>query len=159
MSYPPPRYHGNLGEKTAWLRPDDADHDLTYDSGVTIDFLATGAKTDQGFGLYRYTFGPKVGGPGPHFHRGYSESFYVLDGTVEFHDGDDWKPAGTGDFLHIPPGAIHGFRNVEGVPASMLLLFAPGAPREEYFAGLTSLGSMGEAEMLDFFLRHDNHWL
>ena len=35
----------------------------------------------------------------------------------------------TGDFLFVPEGGIHGFRNESGAPASMLLLFAPGAPR------------------------------
>ena len=28
---------------------------------------------------------------------------------------------------------MHGFRNESGEPASMLILFTPGAPREDYF--------------------------
>ena len=38
----------------------------------------------------------------------------------------------------------------------MLILFTPGAPREQYFEGLASLGSMSEDERAAFFRAHDN---
>jgi hypothetical protein len=42
----------------------------------------------------------------------------------------------------------------------MLILFAPGAPREGYFEGLVAgLGDLSEEERADFFVRHDNYWL
>ncbi len=44
------------------------------------------------------------------------------------------------DFLYVPPGGIHGFRNEADEPASILMLFAPGAPREYYFEGLRRAG-------------------
>ena len=59
-------------------------------------------------------------------------------------------------------GGIHDFRNESGEPASMLLHFAPGAPREGYFEGLAEWGRTGrpsDAEVADFYLRHDNVWL
>ena len=59
-------------------------------------------------------------------------------------------------------GGIHGFRNESGEPASMRLHFAPGAEREGYFEGLAEWARNGrpsEAEVADFYLRHDNHWL
>jgi hypothetical protein len=62
----------------------------------------------------------------------------------------------------VPPGGIHGFRNESGEPASMLLHFAPGAPREGYFEGLAKFavsGQPSDAEMAEFYLRHDNTWL
>ncbi|HEY6594335.1 MAG TPA: cupin, partial [Asanoa sp.] len=64
-----------------------------------------------------------------------------------------------GDFLYVPEGGIHAFRNESGEPASMLILFAPGAPREGYFEGIRELARMSEEEKQDFYLRHDNHWL
>ena len=42
-------------------------------------------------------------------------------------------------FLFVPEGGIHAFKNESGEPASMLLLFAPGAPREDYFETLAEL--------------------
>ena len=76
-------------------------------------------------------------------------------------DGREWVRAGAGDFVHVPPGGIHGFRNEDG-PAEMLLHFAPGAPREAYFAGLADRASGAEwtPEQEDaFMLEHDNIWL
>ena len=34
--------------------------------------------------------GPSRSGPDPHFHRTFSESFYVLAGTVRIYDGSRW---------------------------------------------------------------------
>jgi hypothetical protein len=64
--------------------------------------------------------------------------------------------------VHVPEGGIHGFRNESGEPASMLLHFVPGAPREEYFEGMADLAVTGrpsDEEMAAFYLRHDNVWL
>ena len=75
---------------------------------------------------------------------------------------DTWfgrEGAETLGFVHVPEGGIHGFRNESGKPASMLLHFAPGAPREGYFEGLPNLGKMSDEERADFFLKHDNFWL
>ena len=58
---------------------------------------------------------------------------------------------------------MHGFRNESGEAASMLILFAPGAPREAYFEGLVELGSMdvtpSAEEMAEFYHKHDTYWV
>ena len=44
----------------------------------------------------------------------------------------------------------------------MLLLFAPGAPREEYFETLAEVASgrvLSEEERIEFYLKHDTYWL
>ena len=160
MSYPDPVYDGP-GEASAFLRVDGTPADLGAAPGNTVDYLATHTATAGAFGLYRWHFGPHVSGPDPHFHRTISESFYILSGEVRIHDGNDWRTTRSGDFVHVPPGGIHGFRNESGEPASMLLLFTPGAPREEYFETLFAGGTadMTEDEKAAFFLRHDNYWL
>ena len=162
MTYPDPVYHGTDGEQSASIRPTDAPHDLEYRNGGTVDYLATGGTTSGAFGLYRWNFGTGRTGPDPHFHRTISESFFILDGTVTIYDGSDWVETRAGDFAHVPPGGIHGFRNDSGATASMLLLFTPGAPREEYFETLKKLGeglTMSDQERDAFFAAHDNIWL
>jgi mannose-6-phosphate isomerase-like protein (cupin superfamily) len=127
-----------------------------------VHYLATTASTNGQFGLYRWDFGTTVSGPDPHFHRSISESFFILSGTVRLYDGRSWTEAKPGDFLFIPEGGIHAFKNESGEPASMLLLFAPGAPREDYFETLAELANgrtMDAEEKAEFFARHDNHWL
>ncbi len=159
MSYPEPRYRGGGGEISATYRPGDHAPELAYPNGNTVHYLATGGSTQGEFGLYRWEMGPDPSGPGPHFHRSISESFYVLSGTVRIFDGARWIDTTPGDFVHVPVGGIHAFRNESGAPASMLLHFAPGAPREGYFEGLLDLDLLPEEARAEFFLRHDNIWL
>jgi mannose-6-phosphate isomerase-like protein (cupin superfamily) len=162
MSYPPPLYTGDTGEASAVLRPDASEPDLVYDNGNRVHYLSTGASTGGLFGLYRWEFSGARSGPSPHFHRTLAESFYILTGEVHVYDGHGWKPARPGDYLHVPPGGVHGFRNESGEVASMLLHFAPGAPREAYFEGLARLAtgeSMTAAERQEFMDLHDNHWV
>ena len=162
MSYPQERYHGAAGEVSAWMRPAGQAPELGRPEGNQVHYLATTEQTGGEFGLYRWDFGPQVSGPDPHFHRTISESFFILSGTVRLFDGKDWVDTTAGDFLHVPVGGIHGFRNESGERASMLLLFAPGAPREDYFETLFDAArreAMAEQERTEFFLRHDNHWV
>ena len=155
--YPPDLYRGTTGEVSAWMRPADRPPDTVSGAGVTCEFLATGEQTAGRFGLYRWTFGQEATGPGPHFHRSISEQFYVLSGTVEVYDGRSWVTAGAGDFLYVPEGGLHGFRGSGG--ASMLLMFAPGGPREDYFETLARGEPMTEQERVEFMLRHDTFWV
>ena len=48
---------------------------------------------------------PKAGGAGGHFHRTFSEAFYVLDGAPSFWNGETWTTAGPGFYLHVPKAA------------------------------------------------------
>jgi len=158
MSYPEPRYLGDGGEVSAVYRQSGQEPELTGKASRT-SYLATGASTSAQFGLYRWDFTGPPSGPDPHYHRSISESFFILDGTVRLYDGKRWVDATKGDFLFVPEGGVHAFRNESGQAASMLLLFAPGAPREDYFERLGELSTMSEEERAEFFLRHDTFWL
>lgn len=159
MSYPPRLYEGSGGERSAWHRPVDTEPDIVYPNGNSAHYLATGEQTGGLLGLYKWNMGPEPSGPGPHFHRTISESFYVLTGTVSIFDGNEWIESVPGDYVYVPPGGIHGFRNESGAPASMLILFAPGAPREPYFEGLIGLGEKTAVEQAEFMEYHDNLWV
>lgn len=162
MSYPDPVYLGSGGEVTASFRPATTPPELPRPNGAA-SFLATGAGTDGRFGLYRWDMGPEPAGAQPHFHRTFSESFFVLSGSVQLHRGDGWSDSGPGDFAYVPEGGIHGFRNQSGEPASLLILFAPGAPREAYFEGLVEIAEgrwhPTEEEMQAFLEEHDNLYI
>jgi mannose-6-phosphate isomerase-like protein (cupin superfamily) len=158
LPYPKDRYTGATGEASATLRPDATPGEIKR-GALTARYLATGASTDGQFGLYRWEMGPGRGGPDPHFHRSISESFYVLSGMVRLHDGRGWVDGRPGDFLYVPQGGVHGFRNESGEPASMLILFTPGAPREDYFERVHTVGQMSEEDRDEFFRRHDTFWV
>ena len=82
MSYPPPQHFAN-GEATARFRPADTAPELPRPGGAA-SYLATGATTGGKFGLYRWDMGPEPAGADAHFHRTFTESFFVLSGTVRF---------------------------------------------------------------------------
>lgn len=160
MSYPPPAYVGDRGEVTATYRPHGHQPELVYTAtGNRVHYLATGASTGGRFGLYRWEMEAGQSGPDPHFHRALTESFYVLTGTVAIFDGRRWIDTKPGDWVHVPEGGIHGFKNRSRAPASMLLHFAPGAPREEYFEHLPDLRAQPDHQRSAFFARHDTFWL
>lgn len=75
--------------------------------------------------------------------------------------GDRWIDTTAGDFLYVPQGGVHAFRNTSGKPASLLLLFTPGAPREAYFEELAEIAASGrrlsDEEWTDLYLRHDQY--
>ena len=164
MCYPEPKYPGANAEISAVLRRSGQPCNPEIGHGGTkVHYLATGPATGGEFGLCRWDFTGPPSGPDPHFRKTISESFYILSGTVRHYDGKRWADAAPGDFLFVSEGGIHGFRNESGEPASMFLLFAPGAPREEYFETLAEWALTGDRpsaeERAEFMLRHDTYWL
>lgn len=157
----PVDYQGQTGEVNADYLPAGQSRTIQYKSGVLASLIATGDTTDGDLGLFQWDMPAQAGGPGPHFHRRFSESFYVLSGTVRLYNGTSWISAAAGDFLHVPRGGVHGFRNDSDAAASMLILFAPGAPRERYFTELAELAmsgrTMSDAERVEFLARHDQY--
>ena len=155
------RYAAEAGEASAVLRSAVAPPDLVMGTTAAVHHLATGTSTQGSFGLYRWEMPGPPNGPSAHFHRTLSESFYVLSGTVRLYDGRRWVDAAAGDFLYVPPGGVHAFRNDSGEPASMLLLFAPGAPREAYFAELAEIAASGRqldgSQWAELYARHDQY--
>ena len=113
------------------------------------------------YSLYRFDMAPRSGGPGPHVHRTFAESFVVLSGEVELFDGNSWTTGQPGDHLYIPEGVVHAFRHRSEEPASVLVLSAPAAPREAYFVELQELFDSGRQpsteEYLAFLARHDTY--
>lgn len=159
MSYPPPLYDGVSGEVSAHVVRADLEPAVVYPNGNQVFYLAQDTQTAGTFGLYRWEFAGPESGPGAHFHRTITESFYVLEGTVTIFDGKAWTRCRAGDFAHVPAGGIHGFRNEDGA-ASMLLHFAPGAPREAYFEALAEGIADFDEDARDRFMReHDNTWV
>jgi len=150
-------YSGD-GAVLATLRPAASVERVTSRATEAI-LVATGSLTAGRYGLFRWDMQPQAGGPKPHFHRTYSEAFYVLGGVVRVYDGARWADTRPGDFLYVPEGGIHAFENVMEEPASMLILFAPGAPREDYFREVAAIQRDGRTlspdELADLYARHD----
>jgi quercetin dioxygenase-like cupin family protein len=136
-------YTRELGEVSASGLSQSEMRALTMKSGTVARFVATGSFTRGDFGLYRWEMPASTGGATGHFHRTFSESFYVLGGNPSFFDGETWTEGGPGFFLYVPQGGIHGFKNESPTPATFLILFSPGIAREGYFEALAEIGATG----------------
>jgi mannose-6-phosphate isomerase-like protein (cupin superfamily) len=152
-------YVGDGGETSAIAVPAASVRTLEFKSGTIARLVAPGALTAGRYGLFRWDMPAKAGGAGAHFHRTFSESFYVLDGNPSFFDGESWTEGGPGFFLYVPRGGIHGFRNESPTPATFLILFSPGIAREGYFEALAEIGNTGrqmsKADWAELYARFD----
>src|SRR5437867_2831549 len=79
--------------------------------GIIYNFLATGEETNNSFFQFEAIV-PMGGGPPPHIHSREDESFYVVSGSLEMVLGASTYQAKAGDFVFIPRGTVHRFRNV-----------------------------------------------
>jgi quercetin dioxygenase-like cupin family protein len=92
--------------------------------GDRYTFLVTGEESGGAY-FAMEAFVPPGGGPPPHIHRREDETFYVLEGTCTFRLGDQTVVAAAGDFVNVPRGLVHGFRNAGTETARMILTFTP----------------------------------
>lgn len=131
MSFPEPAAH--------WRARHDTETLGTSAHGTTR-LVAPGSVTAGEFGLFEAVIPAGHPGAMPHYHTGFSESFYVVSGTLALMTGREWRRAGSGDFVHVPAHGVHAFRAGEAEDVRFLILFVPGAPRERYFRGLAEFG-------------------
>ncbi|QEM10792.1 cupin domain-containing protein [Mucilaginibacter rubeus] len=76
---------------------------------------------------------PPGGGPGPHAHAEMQESFYVIEGELEFKTEAGPYIAKKGSFVNIPKGGeVHCFKNKGNTTAHMLCTVIP-AGLDEFF--------------------------
>lgn len=75
---------------------------------------------------------PPGGGPPSHIHTREDETFYVVDGRLEIHADGQVYDATAGDFVLIPRGTVHRFRNTGVHSTKLLIIFTPGG-QEEFF--------------------------
>lgn len=97
---------------------------------------------------------PPGGEIAPHRHRAQSDSFYVLDGELEFVLGDRVVCVTTGSWVHAPAGVVHGFHNTGERSARMLNVHVPGG-FAAYIRETAALRASGVEPDTAFFERHD----
>jgi quercetin dioxygenase-like cupin family protein len=99
--------------------------------GDLYRFLVTGAESGSAY-FAMEAFVPPGGGPPPHIHRNEDETFYIVEGTMDFLLCDEHVTGGPGDFVNVPRGTVHRFHNGGTTPSRMILTFSP-ANMEHFF--------------------------
>lgn len=75
---------------------------------------------------------PPGSGPPLHVHTREDEAFYILSGELEIRGDDQRFVVGAGDFIFIPRGTAHCFKNLGVHVARMVFLYTP-AGFEKFF--------------------------
>ena len=99
--------------------------------GDVYHVLASGRQTGGVYALSEIRVSPN-NGPPPHIHSREDESFFILEGEIEFQVGDEKITARSGTFIQGPRGIAHSFKNNTQLPARMLGLVTP-AGFENFF--------------------------
>jgi quercetin dioxygenase-like cupin family protein len=82
-------------------------------------------------------YAPGDVGPDPHVHHDHVDSFFVLEGELEWRVGPDLEPhtGRAGAFVSVPRDVLHTFRNPGPGEARFLNLHSPGLGFERYLRG------------------------
>jgi len=88
-------------------------------------FKAVGEDTGEAYALFEVVVAPQGGGTPPHRHSRENESFYILEGELEFQLEEQTLVATEGTFLHSPKGQLHRFTNISAIPAKILIWVTP----------------------------------
>lgn len=97
--------------------------------GEKITVLASKQVTG-GYEIF-FQEGDEGTGPPPHQHD-WDESFFVIDGTIDFGIGDRPTTAQAGTLVHLPAGTVHWFRFGKG-GGRMLSMTGAGSDAAAFF--------------------------
>jgi quercetin dioxygenase-like cupin family protein len=96
----------------------------TSDSGGAFALMEDNLKLEFALGL--------------HLHRQHAETFYVLDGEINFYIDSDWMTAAAGTCIHIPPSIPHAVDLPPGRTGRMLMIYQPSG-FDQYLAELAAM--------------------
>lgn len=94
-----------------------------------VELVLTGVQSEGRLSIIESHWLPGFAAP-PHFHKTHAETFYVLDGQVEWTVGGETRVLKAGDAVHIPPNTMHSVKVVGGGTMHSLMLSDPGGFEE-----------------------------
>ncbi|MBS0266893.1 MAG: quercetin 2,3-dioxygenase [Planctomycetes bacterium] len=93
--------------------------------GVLVTVKVKAADTGGTYSVFEDLIPPGAG-PVPHTHTKEDETIFVLEGELRAWLGGKQYDVKTGDFVHMPRGVQHYFKNVSDKPTRLLLSYTPG---------------------------------
>lgn len=129
---------------------------------VSITEVATGERlgsatvlaANEDLTVFEYSLESGTEPGGPHHHKQHADSFYVLEGELEFQIDGRGVRATAGSLVLAPRGAVHAFPIAIGGPARFLNLHTPGG-FERYLRELVAMRERGEQPDAEFLRSHD----
>jgi quercetin dioxygenase-like cupin family protein len=125
---------------------------------ITIKFLLTKDDTGGALTMFEATVPPGAGVGVPHYHSGWEETVYGIDGTTTLTVGGKRVEVKVGDALVIPRGVVHSLKNETDTPARSLGVVTPGVLGPEFFREIAAIAAPGappdQEKMADVMARH-----
>lgn len=120
----------------------------TYRYGVNFTVKSSEIQTGSGAAVLEYS---TIHGEEPpqHTHHTEDEMFYVLEGSITFHCGDESFDLDAGGFIFLPRGIRHGYTIHGTDPVRLLVMTAP--VRDEVtggWEGFVSDMESGQGELI-----------
>lgn len=119
------------GPNYDWARDHTFVKVSSADTGGTLNLMEDNLKVEFSLGL--------------HLHRHHSETFYILEGNVDFYIDGEWLTAGPGATVHIPPGIPHALDLPNGQTGKLLMIFQP-AGFDQFPAEMAALTDAQKAD-------------
>jgi quercetin dioxygenase-like cupin family protein len=111
--------------------------------GDVYTFLVTGAESGGSY-FAMEALVPPGGGPPPHIHRNEDETFYIVEGECSIRLDDETVTAAAGDFVNVPRGRVHCFKNEGTTPMRMILTFTPSGIEKFFEETLEPAPNLGQ---------------
>jgi quercetin dioxygenase-like cupin family protein len=96
----------------------------TYRYG--IDFTVKAGEVQEGSSMTFVEYVTRKGEePPPHTHESENEIFYVLEGALTFHCGEESFEVEKGGFIYLPHGIEHGYTIHNDDPVRLIFITSP----------------------------------
>jgi quercetin dioxygenase-like cupin family protein len=108
-------------------------------AGSEYRILIDGKQTNGSYAVIEMNV-PPGSGPVPHSHKHMQETFFVVEGEIEFRTTDRTIQAGQGAFVRIPlGGVVHAFKNTSDQKVKLICTVMP-AGLEDMFREVSIAG-------------------
>ncbi len=110
---------------------------------LELNFLLDGQDTDGTLVQFEMVVPPAGKVPAPHYHVSVDETLYVLEGTLTQTVGNKTLVLQAGESCFIKRGVVHGFNNLNDVPARALVTLSPASIGPAYFREIAEVVNGG----------------
>ena len=110
---------------------------------VEIRFLLDGNDTGGSMSMFEFLVAPGAKVPVPHYHEGFDEAAYGIEGVLTFTVDGVPHRIGPGDRCFIPRGKVHHFVNDGTAPVRALPVLTPAVGGRAFFREMAALMKAG----------------
>ncbi len=117
--------------------------DIVRIGALTLKFLIDDKASNGTMMLFEVTVPEQAKVPAPHYHREVDEAVYGLSGTLTFTVGAVAYEISAGQFVFVPRGVVHHFKNNHTGEARILSMLTPASIGKAFFVETAAVMNAG----------------